>query len=162
MQNTETWGESVAHRRSAAYLHVPPEEPAYQDGMGSPVLFPYQNTCDCRQGKGQAWHIFNIFPGSSARFASCKLHSHGNWFTAPYRSRKLLKTLLLFFFVCLFVCFVLFFLLSEYTDFFFCLNALWSKGAVLLAYEVWDMCCSWHCVWTAVTWQGNTTYMKYM
>lgn len=124
--------------------------------------FPVSNTCGCWRGKGQAWHIFNIFPGSSARFASCKLHSHGNWFTAPYRSRKLLKTLLLFFF--LFVCFVLlfYFFYQSTLIFFFCLNALWSKGAVLLAYEVWDMCCSWHCVWTAVIWQGKTTYMKYM
>lgn len=131
-----------------------------RDGLAH--SFPVSNACDCWRGKGQAWHIFNILPGSSARFASCKLHSHGNWFTAPYRSRKLLKTLLLFFFYLFVSCCYFIFFIRVHWYIFFCLNALWSKGAVLLAYEVWDMCCSWHCVWTAVIWQGKTTYMKYM
>lgn len=86
-----------------------------RDGLAH--SFPVSNACDCWRGKGQAWHIFNILPGSSARFASCKLHSHGNWFTAPYRSRKLLKTLLLFFFYLFVSC--CYFFLSEYTDIYF-------------------------------------------
>lgn len=162
MQNTETWGERVAHRRSAAYLHVPPGEPAYQDGMGSPILFPYPTPVTAGEVKARHDTYSTYYQGvqQGLPLASCipmatgllPLIDPGSFWRRFFYS----------FFICLFRVVILFFL-SEYTDiFFFCLNALWSKGAVLLAYEVWDMCCSWHCVWTAVIWQGKTTYMKYM
>ena len=147
---TETWWESIAHLRSAANLQVPPEE------------WPFHGSLRIRTGPArwffarinQGWLLrrwrpgmthFQHVPGESSKV--CKRHSLGNRFTAHYRSRKLLKTLLCLLF-CLFrvIIIIFFFFFMElhlffsiliFFFFFFCLTALWSKRAVLLAYEVW-------------------------
>lgn len=79
------------------------------------------------------------------------LVSRGNRFTASCRPSRLLKMLL--FLSCLFVsCFSLFFHKSEYTDSFFCLNALWSEGPMRSG-----MCAADGFVigWLFFVWQGK-------
>lgn len=172
---TERWWGSIAHLRSAANLQVPPEELPFhgslriRTGQARWFFARIKHAWLLVRGR-QAWHIFNMFPGSPARFASCIPSATGLLPTIDPGSfwRRFFYCLLF----CLFRVVIIIIFLLENTDFFyfffnfyflfFCLNALWSKGAVLLAYEVWDMCCSWHCVWTASVWQGKTTYIKYM
>lgn len=172
---TETWWESIAHLRSAANLQVPPEE------------WPFHGSLRIRTGPArwffarinQGWLLrrwrpgmthFQHVPGESSKV--CKRHSLGNRFTAHYRSRKLLKTLLCLLF-CLFrvIIIIFFFFFYGSTLIFFNFNFLFffflsyctvkqTSGSLGL----WglDMCCSWHCVWTAFVWQGKTTYIEYM